>query len=185
MATSVPTPSPYPTNPGYGAAAPQYPYVQPQTMSNPYQQAPQQFSQHHPQIPHQQQYAPQPEVAYRNPPTVNQNLQAGAPNLQELLANLRQAPNPPSAISPQAPMQAPNGSPTDLAGLLSNVARQQNPGYGYSQSPAHQSPVNPYPSRPPFQAYPNPSGTQAYGNGQQAGQQNVQNIMDQLARWNK
>jgi hypothetical protein len=115
---------------------------------------------------------------------VNQSTQAGAPNLQELLANLRQ-PSQPQPASQPPPLQTPTGPPTDLAGLLSNVARQQAQPQGYTQSLPQQSPLSQYPSRPPLQTYPHQSGTSSYGGAPQPPQSNVQNIMEQLARWNK
>ncbi|KAK5198057.1 nuclear polyadenylated RNA-binding protein 3 [Exophiala xenobiotica] len=84
-------------------------------------------------------------------------------NLQQLLANLRQPGEPQSAAS-----AAP---PSDLAGLLSNVARQ-NQGGQFPQSPSGQQPQQGY------------GGAPVYGAGQQS-QQNVQNIMDTLARYGR
>jgi len=201
MAVSVPTPAPYPPNHSFSIPPQQYPYAQQQSQPSPSYAQPQQhpslsypqhqsqpsqiYPQHQPPIQPPQQYAPQHEPTYRSPAPANQGTRDGAPNLQELLANLRQPSNPPSAVSPQRPMQAPSGAPTDLAGLLSNVARQQSQGNGYAQQQSQQSSVNQYSARPPLQAYPNLSGMPPYGGAPQPPQQNVQNIMDQLARWNK
>jgi hypothetical protein len=147
------------------------------------QQPPQPYAHQHQQIP-QQQYATQPEAAYRSPAPSNQSSQAGAPNLQELLANLRQPSQSQPTNTPQHSLQNSNPPPTDLAGLLSNVARQQNQPQSYNQPFLQQSPVSQYP-RPQFQNYPSPAGASSYGGAPQPPQQNVQNIMEQLARWNK
>ncbi|KAJ9604119.1 nuclear polyadenylated RNA-binding protein 3 [Cladophialophora chaetospira] len=85
-------------------------------------------------------------------------------NLQQLLANLRQ----PGDSQPNS--ASPNGKTPDLAGLLSNVARHQ-------QGPPHQQ-------QSPTQHGYGPVAP-AYGAGQQQSQQNVQNIMDTLARYNR
>jgi hypothetical protein len=184
MAAPVPAQAPYAPSHGYGAPPPQYPYPQPQPMQQAYtQQPPQPYANQHQQIP-QQQYATQPEAAYRSPAPSNQSSQAGAPNLQELLANLRQPSQSQPTNTPQHPLQNSNPPPTDLAGLLSNVARQQIQPQSYNQPFPQQSPVSQYP-RPQFQNYPAPAGASSYGGAPQPPQQNVQNIMEQLARWNK
>jgi hypothetical protein len=185
MTASVPAPAPYQGPHGYGAPPLQYPYPQPQPMQQAYsQQPPQSYTQQHQQIP-QHQYAPQPEGTYHSPAPMNQSSQAGAPNLQELLANLRQPSQSQPANPPQPSLQNPNAPPTDLAGLLSNVARQQIQPQGYNQPVPQQSPIGQYPNRAPLQTYPHPTGTSSYGGASQPPQQNVQNIMEQLARWNK
>ena len=88
---------------------------------------------------------------------------ATTPNLQQLLANLRQ----PGDSQPNS--ASPSGRPThDLAGFLSNVRPQGVPMQQQSPTQHGYGPVAP-----------------VYGPGQQQSQQNVQNIMDQLARYNR
>ncbi|KAL6253288.1 nuclear polyadenylated RNA-binding protein 3 [Rhinocladiella similis] len=84
-------------------------------------------------------------------------------SLQQLLANLRQPGEQPDAQPAQ---------PTpDISGLFSNVARQGHGGQ-FPLSPSGQTPQQGY------------GGAPAYGSGQQP-QQNVQNIMDTLARYGR
>jgi hypothetical protein len=186
MAASAPPPSTYPASNNYGVPPQHFSYVPPQPMQQAYPQQPPSSYGHQPQqISSQQRYTPQPEAAYRNSAPINQVPQAGPPNLQELLANLRQ-PSQSQPANPQQPsLQTPNGPPTDLAGLLSNVARQQIQTQGYNHPVPQHSPVNQYPSRPVVQPYSNSAGASSYGGAPQPPQQNVQNIMEQLARWNK
>lgn len=106
------------------------------------------------------QYQPQAQT----PVTPISATSTAAPNLQQLLANLRQ----PGDSQPNS--ASPNGNPTpDLAGLLNSVARQQ-------QAPAQQPQSMPQGYVPP---------TPTYTTGQQQSQQNVQNIMETLARYNR
>ena len=192
MTPAAPVPPPYAPNLTFSAPQ-QFPYPQQHTTPHPYQQQQQNaYPQHQPQLhqisqPQHQQYPPQPAPTYHTPQPSQPSTQPAAPNLQELLANLRQPSNNLLAPAPAQPsMQTPNGGAPDLAGLLSNVARQQSQAQNYSQAQAHQSPISQYPNRAPLQAYPNPSGTPTYGSSvAQQPQQNVQNIMEQLARWNK
>jgi hypothetical protein len=111
----------------------------------------------------------------------------GGQNLQELLANLRQTPQ-----SQGMPQQMPSANPgtPDLGALLSNVARQQNQSQGYQPQQYHQQQSNSQyvQQRPPLHPYSNSVGMPAYGGsagggGPQGPAQNVQNIMDQLAKW--
>lgn len=135
----------------YGHPAPQYPPQVPPAF--PSAQQPQfQYGQ---QTQYQGQHG-QAQTPVTPSPT--------APNLQQLLANLRQPGD----------QQSPSNArpPSDLAGLLSNVARQQNQAGQFPPPPAGQQPQ---------QGYGNSSG---YVNGQQP-QQNVQNIMETLARYNR
>lgn len=84
-------------------------------------------------------------------------------------------------------MSPPSDAPADLASLLSSVARQQNPQH-YQTAPPSQTP-----QPAPFGYQPSPGQGAGAGAGQaypSAGQsfglgatQNVQNIMQQLARW--
>jgi hypothetical protein len=108
--------------------------------------------------------------------------------LQELLANLRQTPQ--NQAQAQNMPGASGGTP-DLGALLSNVARQQSQSHGYPAQPYHQqSSNNQFAQRAPLQPYTSPAGMSSYagntsaGNlSQQGSAQNVQNIMDQLAKW--
>lgn len=170
----------------YGHPQQPYPYIQPP--SQPTQTYGQPFSQPY-QPPHaqpMQTYPAQREPSYGGPSPLSPN--AGGQNLQELLANLRQTPQ--SQVQPHH-MPAANGGRPDLGALLSNVARQQNQSHGYPVHQYHQqSPSNQYGQRAPLQPYNNPAGTSTYAGSpglgaapQQGPAQNVQNIMDQLARW--
>lgn len=103
---------------------------------------------------------------------VTPNSASSSANLQQLLANLRQ----PGEQS--QPNSALNERPTpDLAGLLSNVARHQQGQTG--QFPPHVPPAQQQ------QQHGYGGGAPAYGAGQQQPQQNVQSIMDTLARYNR
>ena len=184
---SVPTPTAsYPPNQPF-TGQPPYTYPLQPPIQPQYHQPPSQTYPQPPQAQHQPQFPPQPGPTYRvpnqGPPTPN----SGAPNLQELLANLRQ----PSGVQ-QPPQQSPippqNSRPTDLAGLLSNVAaRQHNQSHMYNQNYAtplpSQLPMAQYGNNPPVQGYSPQQGLQGYGSGPQQPQQNVQNVMDQLARY--
>ncbi|KIX06821.1 uncharacterized protein Z518_04797 [Rhinocladiella mackenziei CBS 650.93] len=92
---------------------------------------------------------------------------SSAPNLQQLLANLRQPGESQNSTSTTSEKPAP-----DLAGILSNVARQQSQAGQFPQQ------------SPPSQQPPSYGNAPAYGTGQQP-QQNVQNIMETLARYNR
>ncbi|KEF62053.1 uncharacterized protein A1O9_00025 [Exophiala aquamarina CBS 119918] len=92
---------------------------------------------------------------------------AGAPNLQQLLANLRQPGDGQKNLSPN------DRSAPDLAGLLSNAVRHQSQGGQFILPP-------------PPQQQAHYGGGAAFGVGpQQQPQQNVQNIMETLARYNR
>lgn len=176
--------APYPSSHGYGTPLQQMQYPQPQPALQQFQQ-PQQQPYGQPQITPGGQTYPAPNTPYRSPPPAAQNVNPGAPNLQELLANLRQPPSqaPLPNLSPQQPQ---NAQPTDLAGLLSNVARQSSHAQNYSRPGSQQAMDGQYPGRPPQQPYTNQIGIPGYsGATSQPPQQNVQNIMEQLARWNK
>ncbi len=119
---------------------------------------PDQFSYH----PHQSQF---PQHSTSATPT------GSTPNLQQLLANLGQTPNAP--VSGLNQPSAQGHRQADLGGLLSNIAAR------------HQHQAQPYshpPPQPLQQGYGNQTGTQGFGTGQQS---NVQNIMDQLARYQR
>ncbi|OAL38829.1 hypothetical protein AYO20_02035 [Fonsecaea nubica] len=159
----------------------QYGYPPPPT-----QYPPASFPQHH----HQQQQPPPPppqphnhfqygqNTHYHNPAQtpVTPTSATAAPNLQQLLANLRQ----PGDGQPENIV--PNGKPTpDLAGLLSNVTRQQQ-GHGGAPFPSPHGPPHHHQQQPQPQGYG--PGAPAYAAGPQS-QQNVQNIMETLARYNR
>ncbi|KIY02607.1 uncharacterized protein Z520_01072 [Fonsecaea multimorphosa CBS 102226] len=156
----------------------QYGYAPP-----PAQYPPAPFPQHHqqpqpqPQPQQHNQYQYGQNAHYHNPAQtpVTPNSATAAPNLQQLLANLRQ----PGDGQPESATQ--NGKPTpDLAGLLSNVARQQQ-GHGGAPFPSPHGPPHQQ-QQPQQQGYV--PGAPAYAAGQQS-QQNVQNIMETLARYNR
>ncbi|KAK2763787.1 hypothetical protein FQN54_009404 [Arachnomyces sp. PD_36] len=143
-----------------------------------------------PQLPPQQ---PQQPVmpSFSGPGNVS-NLIAtlDGPGLQSLLGALQQTPATLQAIQQRYPPS--NGNPVDLASLLGNLSRQSNP------QPITQGPLS-------FGPMPNPSFGQdsnllsmlTKGMGQQPNNQpqqqqqhqqphsnsQVQNIMDQLAKW--
>jgi hypothetical protein len=133
----------------------------------PAQYPPQPYPPQHPQHPHAHQYQYNQAAHYQNQAQtpVTPNSATAPPNLQQLLANLRQ----PGDAQPNS--ASPGGRPApDLAGLLSNVGRQP-PG------PAHHQQTS-----PTQQGYG--PAVPAYGAGQQS-QQNVQNIMETLAKYNR
>ncbi len=137
-----------------------YGYPQPPQPQYPPAAYPPQHQQHN-----QYQYNQNAHYQNQAQTPVTPNSATAAPNLQQLLANLRQ----PGDSQPNS--ASPSGRPThDLAGLLSNVARHQQGPPMQQQSPTQHGygPVVP-----------------AYGAGQQQSQQNVQNIMDTLARYNR
>ena len=148
------TPQPYNQgHPQFGhPQPPQFPAQLPPNFPTQHQN---QFQQYNQPGPYQNQV--------QTPVTPNS---ANAPNLQQLLANLRQPGDSQKIVSP-------NDRPTpDLAGLLSNAVRQQSQG-GQFAPPPHQHQQQGYGSTP------------AYGAGPQQPQQNVQNIMETLARYNR
>ncbi|KAF7505984.1 hypothetical protein GJ744_012331 [Endocarpon pusillum] len=177
--------TPVPAQP-YGHSQPQpSPYPYPQPPSQPYAQSYQQpYQPPHP--PAISSYSAPREPSYGGPGPLSPN--GGGQNLQELLANLRQTPR---NQAPTQHMSAAGGGTPDLGALLSNVARQQNQNQGYLAQPYHHQPSNSqFAQRPPMQPYTNPAampsytGNQGMGTASQQGPaQNVQNIMDQLARW--
>ena len=150
-------PPPQPPHQPYQPPQPQYQHPRPPPMQSPYgYQQPQQHSQ--PQTP------------------VSANSQSS--NLQQLLANLRQPQD--GQPSPQTPQAAQaGGRQPDLGGLLSNIAaHQQNQQHQQQQQPMYNQNFN----QPPQQHYGQQAPAPAYGQGQQP---NVQNIMDQLARYQR
>ena len=117
------------------------------------------------QQPSQYQYNQNAQYQNQAHTPVTPNSAGAAPNLQQLLANLRQ----PGDLQPNSASPSGKAGP-DLAGFLNNVARQQ-PGL-------HQ------PQHSPTQPGYGPAAP-AYGAGPPQSQQNVQNIMDTLARYNR
>ena len=166
---------------------PQYPpHHLPQAQPHFNYQQPPQLQHHYHQIntaPYQQPPMPQQNPQYRPTSQSSAIPGAGGANLQELLANLRQ-PSGSQQGTPQVPQQAfppQNNRPTDLAGLLSNVAaRQHNQTHPQPQQYAQQ------PSAPQqYQPYQGQQGhQQVYGQAypQQQGSQNLQSIVEQLSR---
>ena len=142
-----------------------------------------------PPIPPVQQYSPQgqtqfqprpPLPAYPYPPPQQQFAQpqtptpssanSNAPNLQQLLANLQQ----PNGAQPANIGPGPAHSRPDLSGLLQNIAaNQQNQYQAYSTQSSPQS----------YGTTPN--SAQSYSAGGQQNNSNVQNIMAQLARYQR
>ncbi|KAJ9638080.1 uncharacterized protein PV06_04937 [Exophiala oligosperma] len=113
------------------------------------------------QQPPQYQYGQQPPFQGQVQTPVTPTSSA---NLQQLLANLRQ---------PGDQANAPPAKPTtDIAGLLGNVAHQGHMGGQFPLSPSGQAPQQGYGAAP------------VYSPGQQP-HQNVQNIMDTLARYGR
>ena len=141
-------------------------YGYPQTPQQPNMQFPSiqaaQYPQHMPQqaMP---QYRPTSQSSVTPNPTGG--------DLQQLLANLRQpAATPYGSVQPQP---AAGGRPTDLAGLLSNVAaRQQNQSHAYSQPAAPSQHAN-HLNQPP---------QQQYGQNYAQNPANLQSIVEQLSR---
>ncbi|KAL2421761.1 hypothetical protein ABEF95_005389 [Exophiala dermatitidis] len=164
-----PTPQNFPPPPNY----PQLPYGnQPPPQYPPQAHLPYGPAHHSPpQLQYGQQPHYQPPLQTPVPPTT------AAPNLQQLLANLRQPGDP-------------HGSTTEAerntANLASLLGRQPGPGQaGAYPPPAAGAPQYPV---PPLQQQQQPApaygSVPAYGSGQPP-QQNVQNIMETLARYNR
>lgn len=109
------------------------------------------------QNPQQQQYRPPPQSPYFNTP---QSATAQSPNLQDLLANLKGGTAPPT---PQS----------------AHSAGQPHTPYG---QPHQQFPYGHPPQPPQYGQYSQPPGPQQQQSGQP---QNVQHIMDQLARYQR
>ena len=117
------------------------------------------------------------------------------PALQSLLSTLQQTQSATQAAMPSLPM-APNASnPVDLASLLNNAYRQQNPlATAQNQGPQSQA-ANPFglprSAQPSNRLDPNLLALLAKGTanggpiqgGQAAVGPHVQNIVNQLAKW--
>lgn len=117
------------------------------------------------------------------------------PSLQSLLSTLQQAQSVPQAAMPSIPV-APNASnPVDLASLLNNAHRQQNPlAVAQNQGPQPQAASAfglPLSAQPSNRLDPNLLALLAKGaanggpiqGGQAAVGPHVQNIVNQLAKW--
>lgn len=120
------------------------------------------------------------------------------PALQKLLGAMQQSPQTPSGTQqnmPQGQTQSPN-----LSALLGNVGMQQPPtnavhappqGYSYLQNQPHHAPQqqaqHPYPYGPPYQPPVAQTVPPQHLQQQQIqdGQHQVQNIMEQLAKWKR
>lgn len=142
---------------------------------------------------------PLPQVQPQMPAALpNQNPLASlissldGPSLQQLLNALQQAQAPQAAQpQPQQPFsQMPATNPVDLASLLNNLNRMQNPAPPAQSAPQLQSFGVPVASNPPTSTDPNMiallakalSARQPAMPNQPANPQ-LQNIVDQLAKW--
>jgi hypothetical protein len=128
---------------------------------------------------------PAPREASYSGPAHSPN--SGGQSLQDLLANLRQTPQ--DQAQHQHSTNA-SGTAPDLGALLSNVARHQSQSQAFpTQQYPQQRPNNQFSPRAPAQPYTNQTGMSPYAGGsggglsQQPSAQNVQHIMDQLAKW--
>lgn len=136
------------------------------------------------------------------PPTAQPNLTSlitslDGPALQKLLGAMQQTPQTHTGTQPIMPQGQPHNP--NLSALLGNVGMQQPPsnqmhpqqGYPYSQSqPRHPPPQQaqqPYSYGAPYQPpVAQPVLPQHLQHQQiQDGQHQVQNIMEQLAKWNR
>ena len=158
--------NPYPPNPGF--SAPQFPPAPPQ-----------------PPIP-----------SLSNPSQIASLISTlDAPSLQSLLGALQQAQPPAQSAQPQ--FAATNASnPVDLASLLSNATRHQNPQQAFTGAPGQPPQPLPAPpfglqaSKPPIVPDPNNLmsllakglGGHPPPNQTTVGPQ-VQNIVNQFAKW--
>ena len=129
-----------------------------------------------------------------NPPNIA-NLISGldGPSLQSLLSALQQRPGPSSqpVSATQSPFSSPNPPPpADLASLLTNATRPPPIPPHPPQHIPHHPPFNIHHPNPPVVSDPNLLSLLAKGLGghpQPQGQppvgSNVQNLMNQLAKW--
>lgn len=181
MAGQRPAPSPYPPHQGFQSPLPLQQFQQPPPIHQQYSQQPPQH-QYQPPRPQSQQYHPPQPPQYGTPQQSPQTPNGGGSNLQELLANLNRQPSGNPNQLQQQPTPTQQAVP-DLAGLLQNVAaRQQNHGnVGYGQGQGY---VPPLQQQLQYSQYQSPAPNQQYGAPQQP-QQNVQNVMDQLARYRR
>ncbi|KAL1964317.1 hypothetical protein VTN77DRAFT_7137 [Rasamsonia byssochlamydoides] len=162
------SPAVYPPNPAFPAPS-QFPPAQPQ---------------------------PQPAIpALSNPSQIAQLISSlDGPTLQSLLAALQQAQTASQPTQQPFPATQP-GNPVDLASLLSNATRHQNPVPPVqNQPPSHPLPAQPFglPVQPNASVVPDPNLISLLAKGLGGGKppQNqatvapqVQNIVNQLAKW--
>ena len=171
---SMPQQSPQTQYPPRPTFQPPTPYGHHMSQQSPQQYSPTgppQFHQQRPPIPPPANHFPYPQPQQMHHHQAPATPTANTPNLQQLLANLGQPQNP-SVLSPH-PSSAQGPRQPDLGGLLSNIAaHQQNQNQIFNQLPR----------QPPQQTYGAPAAQHGYGGGQQS---NVQNIMDQLARYQR
>lgn len=135
---------------------------------------------------------PQPGLpAVSNPPNIANLISSlDGPSLQSLLSALQQRPAPPSqpVSATQSPFASPNPPPpADLASLLTNATRPA-PMPPNPHLPLPHPPFNLPPSTGPVISDPNLLSLLAKGLGGQQPQgqpvgSNVQNLMNQLAKW--
>ncbi|KAJ5103709.1 hypothetical protein N7532_004238 [Penicillium argentinense] len=153
---------------------------------------------HLPPMPMPQPSMPQPAMpqpampALSNPPNIANLIGSmDGPSLQSLLSALQQRPNPQSqpGSAAQSPFSSPNPPPhADLASLLTNANRPP-PVPPPPQQPFLHPPFAIHPQNPPMVSDPNLLSLLAKGlggqppHGQAPAGSNVQNIMNQLAKW--
>jgi hypothetical protein len=178
MAAQRPAPSPYPQQ-IFQPPAPPPQFQQPPVQQHYGQQTMHQYQAPRPQS---QQYHPPNPTQYSTSQNSPQTPNSGGSNLQELLANLNRQPSG-NPNQPQQQTTPTQQAGPDLAGLLQNVAaRQQNQSNGvYGQAQGY---VPPQQQQPHYGQYQSTPQNQPYAALQQP-QQNVQNVMDQLARFNR
>lgn len=179
-----PATSHYPPQQGFQLPQPPPHFPQATPVQDPYGEHLQQhFSNSRPQ--NQQFQQPQPSQ-YGTPQQSPQTPSGGGSNLQELLANLNRQPSGIASQSQSQTQTTPIQGSAGLAGLLQNVAaRQQNQSQPNGAYGLGQSYMPPPQQQHPFNQYQNAQPNQQYGNPLQQPQQNVQNIMDQLARYSR
>lgn len=161
-------PQPFPPGPPLPGYPQPNPYLHPQNQTQFQPPMPPPIPSHYPQQPPtpQQQYPyPQQQAGYRAPSQPQPTPPAQPPNLQQLLANLR---HPAGQQSPQA------GQPSPIS-PFGNVPSQQ---YPYGQVNGQQQLYGQFPNSQPPQGY---AGVSQQGHQQQ----NVQNVMEQLARYQR
>jgi hypothetical protein len=117
------------------------------------------------------------------------------PGLQSLLSTLQQAQSVPQAVQPPMPVVPNATNPVDLASLLNNAHRQQNPlAAAPNQGPMPHAAANPFglplPNQVSGRPDPNLLALLAKGAGNANAPQgqpqvgpHVQNIVNQLAKW--
>lgn len=165
----APAPAPFPPHPAFGAS--QFPAMQAQQTAPP---------------------------ALSNPGNIANLISTlDGPTLQSLLGALQQQQRPPAVQPVQQPFPAvPASNPADLASLLNQATRQQNPAQPLPVPPQQSMPGQPFGlpiANPPVVPDPHLMSLLAKGLGGQQPQpqpQNpaaigpqVQNIVNQLTKW--